>query len=69
MAKKDLLEQAQAAGLAAPDADADDYTEAELKALLEPEKPAWEGSRSSDEPLVAPDGHVNLSAEDIEARQ
>jgi len=30
--------------------------------------PAWEGSLSSDEPLVAPDGHVVLSKEDIKAR-
>ena len=30
--------------------------------------PAIEGSLSSDEPVVAPDGHTNLSQEDIDAR-
>lgn len=30
--------------------------------------PVFEGSLSAAEPLVAPDGHVTLSQEDIEAR-
>jgi hypothetical protein len=32
-------------------------------------KPEWKGSLSSDEPLIAPDGHPNLSKEDLKARQ
>jgi hypothetical protein len=30
--------------------------------------PVWKGSLSATEPIVAPDGHVVLSVEDIEAR-
>jgi len=32
-----------------------------------PEKPLWEGSLSAKQEIVAPDGHVVLSAEDIKA--
>ncbi len=66
MAKADLLAQAQAAGLLAADVDEDAYTVDELKELLSPDRPAWKGSRSSSEPIVAPDGHVVLSQEDID---
>jgi hypothetical protein len=56
MAKADLLKRAKAAGLASDDAKADDYTEDELRALLDPDKPAWESL--SDAPIMeAPDGH------------
>jgi hypothetical protein len=67
MAKKDLLKEAQKAGLAPEDASADDYSEAQLEVLLG-RGPAWEGSRSSSEPITARDGHTNLSKEDLEAR-
>jgi hypothetical protein len=33
-----------------------------------PPKPEWDGSLSSSEPVVGPDGHVHLSADDIKAR-
>jgi hypothetical protein len=66
--KDELLKQAQASGLVAEDVSADDYTAEELQALLRGDVPAWKGSRSSSEPLKAPDGHVTLSKEDIEAR-
>lgn len=70
MAKKELLAEAQKAGLAPETATEDDYTGAQLQALLNPESaPAWEGSLSSSVPLVGPDGHVHLSQEDIDARQ
>lgn len=66
--KKELLAEAQAAGHVSEDASADDFTVAQLETLLGRGAPAWEGSISSSEPLVAPDGHVNLSQEDIDAR-
>jgi hypothetical protein len=66
--KSDLLEEAQAGGLVAADASADDYTADELGALVRGDRPAWEGSLSAREPIVAPDGHVVLSQEDIDAR-
>lgn len=66
MAKKDLIERAQAAGLVADDAEPDDFTEAQLRDMLATDKPAWEGSLSATEPIVAPDGHVVLSQEDID---
>ena len=31
-------------------------------------KPEWKGSMSASEPLVAPDGHVTVSQEDIDKR-
>ena len=65
--KKELLKEAQAAGHVADDADEGDFTVAQLETLLG-RGDAWEGSVSSSEPLVAPDGHVNLSQEDIDAR-
>jgi hypothetical protein len=69
VSKADLLKQAQKAGLAPDSAGADDYTEDQLRALLNPsDSPAWKGSMSSKEPLVGPDGHEHLSAEDIKAR-
>ncbi len=68
--KKELLKEAVAAGRLPEDATEEDYTAAQLEVLIDPSKePAWEGSLSSDEPQVAPDGHVNLSQEDIDARQ
>ncbi len=69
MAKKDLLEQAQGRGLVADGVDEADFTEAQLRELLSDDRPAWKGSLSASKPVVAPDGHVNLSQEDIDARQ
>jgi hypothetical protein len=67
--KSDLLKEAQAAGLAPEDATVDEFTAAQLEALLgRGDRPAWDGSASSDSELVAPDGHVNLSKEDIYTR-
>src|SRR4051812_27628708 len=66
--KSDLMKDAQTAGLVPTDAAEDDYTAAQLSGLLSTDKPAWEGSLSSSVPLVAPDGHVVLSQEDIDAR-
>ena len=68
--KKELLREAVAAGRLPEDADEADYTAAQLEALIDPSsQPAWEGSLSADKPQVAPDGHVNLSQDDIDARQ
>lgn len=67
--KKELLAQAVKAGLAPDTATEDDYTAADLETLLDPSPVAWQGSASAKKPLVAPDGHVTLSQEDIDARQ
>lgn len=66
--KDELLAQAVAAGVLPDDATTDAYTAAELAAMTDPERPAWEGSRSATEPIIAADGHVVLSQEDIDAR-
>lgn len=66
--KKELLKEAQTAGAAPADATEDDYTAAELAALVSGEHVAHERV-SADKPVVAPDGHVNLSQADIDARQ
>ncbi len=68
MAKRDLFKEAKASGLVAEDTTVDDYTENALLTLLG-RAPAWEGSRSSKEPLVAADGHETLSQADLDARQ
>lgn len=67
--KKELLDQAKASGLVSADAEEDAYKASELEQLLSPDRPAWKGSASATEPIVAPDGHVVLSQEDIDARQ
>ncbi len=69
MAKKDLLEQAQDRGLVADSVDEADFTVSQLEGMLGGDVTAWEGSLSAKRPVVAPDGHVNLSQEDIDARQ
>lgn len=66
--KSDLLKEAQTAGLVAADAPEEDYTAAQLSTLLSGEVPVHERV-SATEPIVAPDGHVVLSQEDIDARQ
>ncbi len=65
--KRELLKEAKAAGHVAEDADGEDLTVADLERLLG-RGPAWEGSLSASSPLVAPDGHINLSQEDLDAR-
>lgn len=67
--KAEMFKEASAAGLVPADAGPDAYTADQLSALLNPASaPAIEGSLSSDKPIVAPDGHVNLSQADIDAR-
>jgi hypothetical protein len=65
--KADLLAEAQQAGLVADDADADAFTVDQLRDLLSGEVKATD-RKSATEPIVAPDGHVVLSQEDIDAR-
>lgn len=67
--KADLLKEAKSRGLVADSVGEDDTTAEDLARLLDPEPVAWKGSMSSKKPLVAPDGHVTLSQEDIDARQ
>jgi hypothetical protein len=66
--KKELLAEAQAAGKVAEGVSEDDFTSAELEDLLSTDRSAWKGSMSSAKPIVAPDGHVALSQEEIDAR-
>jgi hypothetical protein len=66
--KGDLLADAQAAGLVASDAGEDDYSVDDLRDILNPDRPMHKGSLSATEPIIAPDGHVVLSQEDIDAR-
>ena len=66
MAKKDVFERAVNAGAVPADANPDDFTLEQLSRFLSGEVSAWEGSLSSQTPIVAPDGHVTLSQEDID---
>jgi hypothetical protein len=67
--KAELLKDAQAAGLVAADVAEDDVQVDDLKRALNPDDaPAWKGSLSASSEIVAPDGHVVLSKEDISAR-
>jgi hypothetical protein len=66
--KKELLAEAQAAGMVAEGVDEEEFTVAQLEALLATDKPAWEGSMSSSEPIYGVDGHPALTQEDIDAR-
>ena len=66
--KGELLAAAKASGAVADDVGEDDYTADELTELLRGDQRV--GDRvSAGEPIVAPDGHVVLSQEDIDARQ
>lgn len=66
--KSDLLEQAKASGAVAADATEDDYTVDDLKSMLSGDD-VVKDRVSASAPIVAPDGHVVLSQEDIDARQ
>lgn len=67
--KEELTEEAKAAGKLPSDADPDSFKKTELEQLVAGDIPAWDGSASATEPIVAADGHVTLSQEDIDARQ
>lgn len=67
--KADLLKDAVRAGAVADTATEDDFTVEQLERVLDPAPTAWKGTLSARKPLVAPDGHVTLSQEDIDARQ
>jgi hypothetical protein len=67
--KTELFKAALKAGLVPEDSGPDAYTADQLDTLLNPAgAPVWEGSLSATKPIVAPDGHVVLSQEDIDAR-
>jgi hypothetical protein len=66
--KSDLMKQAATAGLIPADAPEEDFTVAQLEDMLSPDRPAWKGSLSSKDPIKAPDGHENLSKEDVKNR-
>jgi hypothetical protein len=65
--KSELLKEAQTAGSVPADATEDDYTAEQLGALASGEHVVHERVSAS-KPIVAPDGHVVLSQEDIDAR-
>jgi len=65
--KADLHKEAVHSGAVAPDSDADDFTAEELSQRLSGDIPVHE-RKSADKPIVAPDGHVVLSQEDIDNR-
>ena len=65
--KTELLADAQKAGVAPEAASEDDYTADELRDLLATERMV-DDYQMADKPIVAPDGHVVLSQEDIDAR-
>jgi hypothetical protein len=65
--KSDLLDQAKASGAVAADAVEDDYTADDLKALVSGDE-VVKDRVSASEPIIAADGHVVLSQEDIDAR-
>ena len=61
--KEQLAKEAEKAGLDLPE----DATKAEIQDALEPPPFEFDNAMAS-EPIVAPDGHVVLSQEDIDAR-
>lgn len=65
--KAELVEQAVASGVVPTDAEPDDFTVAQLDEMLNGQVVARDRV-SATEPIVAPDGHVVLSQEDIDAR-
>lgn len=65
--KTDLHKEAVASGAVAADSDPDDYTVEQLQGLVSGDIQIRE-RRSASKPIVAPDGHVTLSQEDIDAR-
>lgn len=66
--KADLHKEGIASGAVPADSDPDDYTAAELEARIGGDVPAAGWTPSASDPIVAPDGHVVLSQEDIDAR-
>jgi hypothetical protein len=65
--KAELLDEAQKAGRVPDDVDADDYTAAQLEGIVSGSGFEFDNKMAS-KPIVAPDGHVVLSQEDIDAR-
>jgi hypothetical protein len=65
--KKELLAEAQTAGLVSEEATEEDFTAEQLQGLVSGDIPVHERVSAS-KPIIAPDGHVVLSQEDIDAR-
>jgi hypothetical protein len=65
--KADLHKEGVASGVVPDDSDPDDYTAGQLQGLVSGDIPVRE-RKSASEPIVAPDGHVTLSQEDIDNR-
>ena len=65
--KTDLLKEAQVAGSLPEDANEDDFTVEQLQGIVRGDMPVHE-RKSATKPIIAPDGHVVLSQEDIDNR-
>ena len=65
--KADLHKEAVTSGAIAADSDPDDYTAEQLQGIVGGNLPVRE-RQSASKPIVAPDGHVTLSQEDIDNR-
>lgn len=65
--KSDLHKEGVTSGAIPADSNPDDYTAEELQTRISGDIPVHERVSAS-KPIVAPDGHVVLSQEDIDAR-
>ena len=65
--KAELHKEGIASGAVAADSDPDDYTAEQLQGIVSGNIPVAERV-SADKPIVAADGHVVLSQEDIDNR-
>jgi hypothetical protein len=65
--KAELLKDAQKSGAVAEDANPEDFTAEQLQSLVAGDIPVRE-RQSAKKPIVAADGHVVLSQEDIDNR-
>jgi hypothetical protein len=65
--KDQLLDEAKKAGRVPDDVDADEFTASQLEGIVSGSGFEFD-NRMHSKPIVAPDGHVVLSQEDIDAR-
>jgi hypothetical protein len=65
--KAELHKEGVASGAIPADSDPDEFTAEQLQGIVGGDLPVHE-RQSASKPIVAPDGHVVLSQEDIDAR-
>jgi hypothetical protein len=66
--KDQLLDEAKKSGRLADDVEPDELTAAQLEQIVGGDVPVPGAGVMHNKPQVAPDGHVNLSQEDIDGR-